>query len=356
MIPKKTYSNSQSCSDVSQNITRIVEPSFEFYSVFSQTDVLELIKALDVRREIPLKYAYKGGGAKIWHNFYQKYIITKWYQPANVEIDLLQQNFAYITGSYQSCQKINIVDVGAGNSYPVKKFISQLKKLGKINKYIALDISQELLKVSKANFTKWFPKIDFDSCTVDIENSPISPEILGNFNSMQIKDIANIFLHLGVTIGNHQDRNRVWQNFRNSMDKNDLLVFTNEIGSNSQWDGKVRGGCKYHVEGIYTWMTNNLGISSEDCQLVRKYDLKTDSITANIKFLQNYTLKFSQWGIDQTVEISQDEEITIWRHHKYQMPELTQELDTAGLQIVHSSSNKYLSHIMVICKPADCET
>lgn len=353
MTPQKIDSNSQVYSNISNPISRIVEPSSEFYSIFSQEELVELIQALELRREFPLKYFYKGRGANIWNNFYQKYVVPKWYQTPNVETDLLKKNFEYINGDYQNFHKINIIDVGCGNSYPVKNFISQLYKLGKIHKYIALDISQELLTLSKANFIKWFPMIKFNSSIFDIETSSIYGDILPKSSSIENNNIANIFLHLGVTIANHQDRNRVFQNFRNSMGKNDLLVFTNEIGSNSQWDGTVRGGYKYHVDGIYTWIKKEMGISSEDCELVRKYDVETDSITAKIKFTQNYTLSFSQRGIDKCIEILKNEEITIWRHHKYQMPELIQDLEKAGLQLVHSSHSKYLSPIMVICKVAD---
>lgn len=239
--------------------------------------------------------------------------------------------------------------MGAGNSYPVKNFIQRLNKLGKINKYIALDISEELLHLSKNNFRKWFPFIDFISSTIDIENSSIPKILFQNKASLEIDDTAKIFFHLGVTIGNHQNRDEVLKNFRDSMGKNDFLVFTNETGSNSQWDGNVRGGCKYHVEEIYGWVKNNIGIKSEDCELVRKYDLKTDSIVANIKFSRNYIINLSRMGIDKKIEISEGEEITIWRHHKYEIPKLLQEIECSGLQLIHYNTDKYKSHIMVIC-------
>ena len=109
---------------------RIAQPSCEFYSIFFKEEVLGIIHALEVRREIPLKYSYKGRGAKIWDNFYQKYIIPRWYRTSNVEIDLLKQNFEYINSNTKNCQKVNIIDVGAGNSYPVKEFVLRLNKLG----------------------------------------------------------------------------------------------------------------------------------------------------------------------------------------------------------------------------------
>ena len=351
-MAKNFNSNSQLPLKSQTPISRTAKPSSEFYSIFSEEEVLGIIHALEVRREIPLKYSYKGRGAKIWDDFYQKYIIPKWYRTSNVEIDLLRNNFEYINGNHQSCEKVTILDVGAGNSYPVKGFIGRLNQLGKINKYIALDISEELLNLSSKNFRKWFPLIEYKSYTLDIENRCIPKNWLRNQASLETDDTAKIFLHLGVTIGNHQNRNGVLKNFRDSMGKNDFLVFTNEIGSNSKWDGRVRGGCKYHAEQVYAWIKNKIGIRAQDCELVRKYDLETDSVVANMKLRQGYTINFNFMEIDKNIEISEGEEITIWRHHKYEIPELLQEIERAGLQLVHYSTNKYLSHIMVICKVA----
>jgi uncharacterized SAM-dependent methyltransferase len=351
-MAKNFSSNSQLSSSISTPICRTAKPSSEFYSIFSEQEVLGIIHALESRREFPLKYSYKGRGAKIWDNFYLKYIIPRWYRTSNVEIDLLKDNFECINNHLINCENFNVVDVGSGNSYPVKAFIYRLNELGRINKYIALDISEELLDLSKENFRKWFPLIEFISSTIDIENSCLPKIPLKNQANLEPDDITKVILHLGVTIGNHQNRDRVFKNFRDSMGKNDLLVFTNEIGSNSTWDGKVRGGCKYHAEQIFAWIKNKIGIRAEDCELVRKYDLETDSIVANIKFRHNYTINFNFMGVDKTIEISEGEEITIWRHHKYELPELLQEIEQAGLKLVHYSTNKYLSHIMVICEVA----
>ncbi|MEA5623412.1 L-histidine N(alpha)-methyltransferase [Nostoc sp. UHCC 0251] len=346
------HSDSQLSSDMLTAINRTAKPSSEFYAIFSEEEVLGIINALEVRREIPLKYSYKGRGAKIWDDFYRKYIIPTWYRTSNVEIELLKDNFNYLNSNIPNGDKVNILDVGAGNSYPVKNFIKKLNKLGKVNKYIALDISEELLHVSRNNFKKWFPLIEFISSPIDIENSCVPKILLQNKANLEIDNKTKIFFHLGVTIGNHQNRDKVLKNFRDSMGENDFLVFTNETGTNSKWDGNVRGGCKYHVEEIYGWVKSKIGIKSEDCELVRKYDLKTDSVVANIKLRHHHTINFSRMGIDKKIELSEGEEITIWRHHKYEIPKLLQELERSGLQLIHYSTDKYKSHIMVICKVA----
>ena len=330
-------------------IRHITQPSSEFYSIFSEAEVLEIIEALEVRRELPLKYSYKGRGAEIWDNFYLKYLTPRWYRTSNPEIDLLKENFEVLAAKLKSFKRINIVDVGSGNSYPVKGFIRRLNNLGKVNKYIALDISKELLNLSRNNFSHWFPLIEYHSYTIDIENTGL-PILSENQANLETDDIAQIILHLGVTMGNHHNRSQVLKNFRDSMGKNDLLVFTSEIGSNSTWDGKVRGGFKYHVDQVYAWIKNELRIKAEDCELVRKYDHQTDSLVANIKFCQNYTISFSLGKIDKSLEISEGEEITIWRQHKYELPQLLQEIERAGLKLVHYKTDKYLSNVMIICE------
>ena len=342
-------SNSPLSASISTPTHRLVQPSFDFYSIFSEEEVLAIIDALEFRRELPLKYSYKGQGAKTWDSFYLKYIIPRWYRISNPEIDLLRENFQRINDNIQNSGKVIVVDVGAGNSYPVKDFIQNLNKLNKITEYIALDISNELLNVSENNFRKWFPLIDFRSYPIDIEKSCL-PEI--QLSNVEADDVAKIILHLGVTMGNHLNRTAALENFRDSMGKNDLLVFTNEIGSNSKWDGTVRGGFKYHVDRVYAWIKANIGIRAEDTGLVRKYDDKTDSLVANIKFHHDCAINFNFRTIDRTIEISKGEEITIWRQHKFQIIELVQEIERAGLQLVHYTTDKYLSNIMVICKVA----
>jgi uncharacterized SAM-dependent methyltransferase len=327
-----------------------VKPNNDFYSPFSEAEITNIIQALETRREIPLKYSYKGRGAKIWNDYYLKYIVTRWYRKSNLENSFLRANFSYIDGTYQNCQKVNIIDVGCGNSQPIKELVTKLNKMGKINKYIALDISDNLLKISQTNFYKWFPSIDYSNSSIDIENNVINQELLQQVNSSDNINTANIFLHLGVTIGNHHNRIQVFKNLRTSMEEKDLLIFTNEIGSNSQWDGFARGAYKYQAEQIYKWIKDKIGILSQDCELIRKYDLATDSVVANIKFKRHYTINFSRKQTSKKINLLPGEEITIWRHHKCQMSELTQEMEQAGLKLVHYTTNQYQSHVMVICQ------
>ncbi|MEQ9669478.1 L-histidine N(alpha)-methyltransferase [Coleofasciculus sp. G2-EDA-02] len=331
-------------------ILHTAQPSAEFYSIFSDTEILDIIQILATRREISLKYSYKGQGATIWDKFYLNYLRPRWYRPSNREIDLLRDNFEIITRKIQAVKTVNIIDVGAGNSYPVKDFIRRLNRLGRINRYIALDISEDLLKVSQQNIKEWFPNIEFISDTIDIENNSLSKTLLNHQVNLKTDDTAQVILHLGVTMGNHHNRTAVLQNFRDSMGKHDVLVFTNEIGSNSEWDGTVRGGLKYHVDQVYAWVKTALGIQAEDCELVRKYEHKTDSIVATIKFRQNYRINFRLMGGDRIIEMAEGEEITIWRQHKFEIHELLQEIEQAGLRLFHYKTDQYLSNIMVICE------
>jgi len=67
-------------------ICHTTQPSAEFYSIFSNAEILDIIQTLAIRREISLKYSYKGQGAKIWDKFYLNYLRPRWYRPVNREI------------------------------------------------------------------------------------------------------------------------------------------------------------------------------------------------------------------------------------------------------------------------------
>ncbi|QLE54067.1 L-histidine N(alpha)-methyltransferase [Nostoc sp. TCL26-01] len=352
-MSQKFDSKSLFKSDSSITISRVAKPIPKFYALFSPAEILEIVNSLATKREMPVKYSYKGRDGKIWDDFYLKYIALKWYRNINTEIELLKKNFEYIKQYIQAGQKVNVIDVGAGNSYPVKEFIAQLDKVGKINKYFALDISDKLLEVSRKNFHKWFSNIEFISSSIDIENNVIPKWILNNQGNSQTDETVNIILHLGVTIGNHQNRIAALKNFRDGMSQNDLLVLTNELGENAKWDGIPRGGCKYHAEQIYKWVKEMLDIQAADCELIRKYDANIDSVVANIKFRRSYTINFNLMNINESIDIAAGEEITLWRHHKYQISELIEELAQARLQLVHYNTNQYSSHIMAICQVAD---
>ncbi|MBD0364265.1 MAG: hypothetical protein ICV55_16095, partial [Coleofasciculus sp. C3-bin4] len=100
-------SNSPLSSSKPTPSRRTVKPSSEFYSIFSEEEVLGIVHALEFRREIPLKYSYKGRGAKIWDNFYLKYIFPTWFRTSSLEIDLLKDNFEYINGNFKNYERIN---------------------------------------------------------------------------------------------------------------------------------------------------------------------------------------------------------------------------------------------------------
>lgn len=118
-------------------IIHTAQPRAEFYSIFSELEILDIIQTLTTRREISLKYSYKGQGANIWDKFYLNYLRPRWYRPVNREIALLNDNFEIITRKISAVNTVNLIDVGAGNSYPVKDFICRLNRLDKITRYIA---------------------------------------------------------------------------------------------------------------------------------------------------------------------------------------------------------------------------
>lgn len=327
-----------------------VEPKQELYSIFSVAEVIEIINSLSIAREIPMKYFYQQKCAEDWDNFYALENETTGQEPyPNPDVELLRENFGYFNYKTKSYKKVNIIDVGSGNSYPVKEFITKFHSLERLNKYIAVDISQDMLKLSKNNIQEWVPELEFINYKCDIEHDRVDIILFESKANFEFSEVVNIILHLGCTIGNHRDRCKILKNFRNGMNKDDLLVFSNEI-SDYSWDGSEMNALKNRIRNSYSWITDMLNIKAEDCELELGFDSTIDSHVANIKFKENYTIYFNLLDVIYKFKFVKGEKITIWRHYVHKLNELLVEIEQSGLQIAQLTTSKDLSYLMVICQ------
>ena len=120
-------------------------------------------------------------------------------------------------------QKVNLVELGPGNCVNSKEFIKKFQDSGKLNKYIAIDISDEMLRIAQHNVNLWFPEIATETHKVDFESYTF-PEILYKHKT---PDIVNVLVMVGNTFGNVQDELRLLKNIEYSIYGEDIFVFIN---------------------------------------------------------------------------------------------------------------------------------
>lgn len=329
-------------------IVKKVDVSEEFYKIFSENEVINIINDLKFKRQIKHKYDYYGSGAKAWDEFYFTSPLT---QILTEMRPIIMHNILYYIGDSDLC---NFIDIGPGNAHPMKNWLQQFIELNIMNNYVAVDISPDINCVIQNNINSWFPKIQYREYVRDIETEEITGLLIEN--KMNITDpsikIANIIVNFGNTMCVHDDRLDALKNMSKGMDTSDILIFsyTTDTPNNKIAHKYVSNKSG---EAVHGWIPAMLGLN---------YDLKlvetsyNPAINAKVKSLTldaDYIINFKVFGGIVPVQLYKGEKIDLWRHYLISMDNLGSDLEEARLEPLLHMYDKTRSNAMVICRTKD---
>jgi uncharacterized SAM-dependent methyltransferase len=314
----------------------------ELYRVFSIEEIIELSHSLDTKSEIPHKFTYKNGGAELWDNFYNKNV------PGSYTIDKyikqpLEEISSFILNRAKNYENINIIELGPGNGLPIVDFLKELEKTKKLKKYIAVDISEELLKICQINITNQVPNIQFESVKLDIENEKLFQVSLAN---KQLNTI-NIILYLGATIGIHEDQEVVLKNIKSGMEQGDMCIISNTIDC-------LATRSSYHFASNpdtfdqINWIPNLLGLDLKQSDLVKYYDEEKGIKVLAFKLQSNYILNVDSESYKKTIELEKGQEIIVWRLKMTKIETLAQFARSTNFQLSGFVSTSDNAHLLMV--------
>jgi uncharacterized SAM-dependent methyltransferase len=325
----------------------IVSPNPKFYDYFNKSQVIEVINSLKTSQTLSLKYTYLDGGAKIWNEYHSEAMKNGQYPATKKESKMLCQSYEYLKDRLEAYNKVNIIDVGPGNCFLVKDFIEKLIKDKKIDKYIAVDISKDMNDIAKTSMNNWFPDLKFLSYVKDIETESIADVL---FENKQDEKTANIVIFGGGTLGNMSDRNQVLKNFRSSLDENDILLLTIKLDMVTE---RVELS---HVKDKFSrlmWVPKLLGIDTENCDVIRRYNENIKAKTAYLILDKDYEIEFKADNVISKISLNKGDEIFIWQFHMSTLEELVSELASVKLKIVQLLTEKNYEYILVSCESSN---
>ena len=332
------------------------QPKPQFYETFSQREIDNIIKGLSEDKEIPFKYFYKDQMATTWDQSIQEnhLAITS---STHSDITLLNNNLQVIEQKKSTFDYVNIIDISPGNCYPVKEFIGQIQERGWLNKYIALDLSQDILNLSQKNINAWFPDVNYQGYLIDFEDEDFREIALKNSLNSEGKKIINIFLFLGGTLGNHQNRLKLLQNFQKSLGNDDLLLLSFSLRfPNSSETFNYENHISHNA---YEYLIDLLNIKADDCQFVGGLDEKNGKYFTGILPQKDYSLEFIANGKNQSVFLKEGEIVQIYRYFKYPLsPQLgidsfLQEIEQVDLKAHVCNIDIINLRALAICHKAD---
>jgi len=338
----KKYRNSKSF--------KIVEPRPEFYELYTQGQIYDIVTNLEIHREIPRQYNYFDGGAGRWDEYVLR--MDKQTTPTSLTSTrkLLSVNKNYIDSLFSNYEQINIVDIGVGNALPVRELLSHMIEQGKLGRYIALDISPEMLKIAARNIRKWFnEEVTFEGYEIDISRERFS-NILADAYIKNSRPTANLLLFLGGTLNNFRKLEIPLQVISDSMGINDFLIHTQKLDNEDtrrHFDFNEQPG-EQILPPIHSVVVDMLNIDPSLYTLELGYDSLKRERYERIKLKVALSIKFSFNEGERVIAFNKGETILLWHAWQNTAMELINKFDQNDFYMLHSSQSEDRGYILTI--------
>jgi uncharacterized SAM-dependent methyltransferase len=331
---------------------KLITPRPEFYKLFNQEQVYDIVTNLEIHHEIPRQYNYFDGGAGHW----DKYVLRMDQEssPNNLTMarKLLTKNADYIDDLMSKYQKVNVVDVGVGNALPVKDFLTHLLEQNKLGRYIAIDISPEMLHIAKQNIQEWFgERVAFEGYELDISRDRFTNVLAGDYIK-NAKNTGNIILFLGGTLQNFRRRDIPLQVINASMGANDLLIHTQKLDSEATrkyFDFNFKPG-NSALSPNHRLIFDLFNIEDPFYEVEMGYEESTREryIRVRLKISLGITFKFEEG--EREIAFNKGETILLWRASQDSALDIISQFDRSDFYTLQSSQTDDQEYILTVSR------
>ncbi len=327
---------------------KVVTPTANFYKLYDTTAIFDIISSLDIYREIPVQYSYFDGGAVIWDNYVRRLAEEDTQNILTNTIELIDLNMAYIEKLLAPGARINLIDIGPGNCYPVRKMLERLVERGRLNRYICIDISPDMLRIAENNVREWFgDEVQFEGHIRDIAYQRFD-NLLALDSFGKDETIQNVVLFLGGTLSNFREESQPLHTVRDSMGKDDLLIFTRQLdtpkarryfdfGSGHGHPSEQQRGPTLTPKSKFALDLLNIDPSLYDVEFSFDEEKMIRSIRVNLRVA--LSIEFELEGKPKMISFNKGESILLWYHnHRGTMQTLNQ-FDKNGFALVEAMTS-----------------
>ncbi|MBC8767615.1 L-histidine N(alpha)-methyltransferase [Arenibacter sp. BSSL-BM3] len=299
----------------------------------------------DFPKHLSSKYFYDHNGDKI----FQQIMSMPEYYLTNCEYNILDRNKAPITELFtKNTNRINLLELGAGDGIKTKILLEQLSGTGIDFKYIPIDISQNALDQLETSLSMEYPTINVETKQGTYIETLKTIRKEGNSK--------NIILFLGSNIGNllHDQALQFLSELENSMDVDDMILlgcdqkknpqtildaYNDPTGITEAFNKNILKRINSELQGNFDldkflhWETYNPQTGTAKSYLVSK-----EAQEVHIKSI-DLVVDFEAWETIHT-EISQ----------KYDDSEITNLAREAGLKVLKAftDSKKYFKNYILV--------
>ena len=324
-------------------------PKTAFYELYSPKQILDIISNVTIHRETPLQYTYVDGGAEDWDKYAHRLLDERTPNILNSTIALLRHNETSIDQLLDGHKKINVVDLGPGNGLPIRPTLERLLKQGRLNRYIPVDISQDMLAILEKNIKKWFGS----AVTCDPALRDISYERFNDLIASDLaddKNTANLVCLFGGTLSNFRSRDHVLQAINSSLGPNDIFLYSGYLDT-----PKTRRYFDYYTsdqkvpvqDGI---ILHFLNIDESLYDVEQVFDEQRRARTISIRPGVDLSIEVELENGTHSIELPKGEPVLIWRHWHNSLVEMINLFDQNDFDTMQASKTPDGQYGLLISK------
>ena len=335
---------------------KTVTPKPEFYQLFNDAQIYDIIRSINLYKEIPVQYCYFNEGARYWDDYVQKMAEEETPNTLTSTIKLLKENRSYIDEILSPYSRINIIDIGVGNGLSVKDLIQHLSDQRKFGRYIGVDLSASMLNIAKDNLSKWFGKaFPFEGYQLDINYERFSSIIASEYFLSQSDNTANLVLFLGGTLNNLRDPGQVLKTLRDSMTEKDILIHSQKLDtSNSRryFDFNVKVEESKRLPAQSRFLIELFGINESHYDIETGYDHDENQRYIVVKFnsalLIDFNLKNN--AAKKVVSFNKGDTLMLWRARHSNALDIMELFDKNNLHVLQSSQTSDQEYLLTVSR------
>jgi SAM-dependent methyltransferase len=330
---------------------KVVTPTDEFYKLFSRRQILDIIHNLNIHHEIPRQYNYFDGGAISWDAWLKRLEHDETPNILKNTIELMRSNLGsidYLVGNYKY---VNVVDVGVGNAMPVKEFLAHLLEQGILARYIAIDLSEDMLRIAESNIKEWFgDKVKFEGYIRDIGFERFDDLLVDDMLGNEANQTINVMLLLGATPTNFINPSDILKVVYGSMGNDDLLIYSDKYDtevSRQYFDFSIQPGST-GLSPKYSAMLRLLNIDESLYDVEMGFNEQKRMRYVRIRLKAALTIKFTFENSERNVSLEKNDTILLLRVWHNTMLEHISAFEKTGFKLLQASTTKDRQYLLTI--------
>jgi uncharacterized SAM-dependent methyltransferase len=286
------------------------------------------------------------GGAKDWDDYAARLMSEQAPNILNTTLEMLEATAGSIDRLFEGYERINVVDLGPGNGLPIRSTLERLLKDGRLNRYIPVDISKDMLAILEENIKKWFG----DSVKIEPHLRDVSFERFSDIISEDPVDkkAANLVFLLGGTLANFRSPSQVLQVINNSLGLHDVLMYSGYLDT-----PKTRRYFDYYIAAerklpiLDGTILELLNIDESLYDVEQFFDEKKRARIINMLPKVDLAIKFELKNGPRFVDLAKNEPILIWRHRHKSILETIKMFDQNGFDLMQATKSENQEYFLI---------